>query len=71
MLAGDVLFLAADGTLTHLGELWTDPGVRMNEGSCDPDGRFYCGSMAYDKRPGAARFTGSTRTAPSTSSWRA
>src|SRR3954467_10215056 len=43
----------ADGTLTHLGELWTDPGVRMNEGSCDPDGRFYCGSMAYDKRPGA------------------
>jgi sugar lactone lactonase YvrE len=36
-----------------LGELWTDPGVRMNEGDCDPDGRFYCGSMAYDKRPGA------------------
>ena len=28
-------------------------GVRMNEGGCDPDGRFYCGSMAYDKRPGA------------------
>ena len=25
----------------------------MNEGGCDPDGRFYCGSMAYDKRPGA------------------
>ena len=25
--------------------------VRMNEGGCDPDGRFYCGSMAYDKRP--------------------
>ena len=24
----------------------------MNEGGCDPDGRFYCGSMAYDKRPG-------------------
>jgi sugar lactone lactonase YvrE len=43
----------ADGTLTHLGELWTDENVRMNEGGCDPDGRFYCGSMAYDKRPGA------------------
>jgi sugar lactone lactonase YvrE len=43
----------ADGTLTHLGELWTDDGLRMNEGGCDPDGRFYCGSMAYDKRPGA------------------
>ena len=25
-------------------------GVRMNEGGCDPDGRFYCGSMAYDQR---------------------
>ena len=25
----------------------------MNEGGCDPDGRFYCGSMAYDKTPGA------------------
>ena len=43
----------ADGALTHLGALWTDEGVRMNEGGCDPDGRFYCGSMAYDKRPGA------------------
>jgi sugar lactone lactonase YvrE len=39
-----------DGTITHLGDLWTDESVRMNEGGCDPDGRFYCGSMAYDKR---------------------
>ena len=44
----------ADGTITHLGELWADEQLRMNEGGCDPDGRFYCGSMAYDKRPGAA-----------------
>jgi sugar lactone lactonase YvrE len=43
-----------DGTLKTLDELWTDTGVRMNEGGCDPDGRFYCGSMAYDKTPGAA-----------------
>jgi sugar lactone lactonase YvrE len=42
-----------DGTLTHLGELWSDNNVRMNEGGCDPDGRFYCGSMAYDQRPSA------------------
>jgi sugar lactone lactonase YvrE len=41
-----------DGTLTHLDDLWTDGRLRMNEGACDPDGRFYCGSMAYDKRPG-------------------
>lgn len=44
----------ADGALTTLEPLWRDEGVRMNEGGCDPDGRFYCGSMAYDVRPGAA-----------------
>ena len=38
----------------NLPELWSNPGVRMNEGSCDPRGRFYCGSMAYDLTPGAA-----------------
>jgi sugar lactone lactonase YvrE len=42
-----------DGEIRHLGELWSDTNVRMNEGGCDPDGRFYCGSMAYDQRPGA------------------
>jgi sugar lactone lactonase YvrE len=44
---------APGGELTRLGELWGDPGVRMNDGGCDPHGRFYCGSMAYDARPGA------------------
>lgn len=44
----------ADGKLTPLPEVWSDPGLRMNDGGCDPDGRFYCGSMAYDQRPGAA-----------------
>ncbi|MBD2892542.1 6-deoxy-6-sulfogluconolactonase [Actinomadura sp. RB99] len=42
-----------DGTITTLPELWGDEGVRMNEGGCDPEGRFYCGSMAYGKTPGA------------------
>ena len=28
-----------DGSLTALRELWSDLGVRMNEGGCDPDGR--------------------------------
>jgi sugar lactone lactonase YvrE len=42
-----------DGTITRLGDLWSGAEMRMNEGGCDPDGRFYCGSMAYDKRPGA------------------
>jgi sugar lactone lactonase YvrE len=44
---------APDGTITHLDPVWEDPTLRMNEGACDPEGRFYCGSMAYDKRPGA------------------
>jgi len=43
-----------DATLTSLPELWTNAAIRMNDGGCDPDGRFYCGSMAYDKTPGAA-----------------
>ena len=43
-----------DGTITTLPELWSTTDVRMNEGGCDPDGRFYCGSMAYDQTEGAA-----------------
>lgn len=43
----------ADGTVTPLRDLWSGP-VRMNEGGCDPDGRFWCGSMAYDQSEGAA-----------------
>ncbi|MCW2635845.1 MAG: Gluconolactonase [Blastococcus sp.] len=44
----------ADGSLTPLDPVWADESVRMNEGGCDPDGRFWCGSMAYDQRPGGA-----------------
>jgi sugar lactone lactonase YvrE len=43
-----------DGSLTTLDPVWKDGSVRMNEGGCDPDGNFYCGSMAYDQEPGAA-----------------
>lgn len=45
----------SDGTIHELPELWSSSSVRMNEGACDPLGRFYCGSMAYDKTPGAAK----------------
>lgn len=41
------------GEITTLEPLWTHDRVRMNEGACDPDGRFYCGSMGYDRTPGA------------------
>lgn len=42
-----------DGTLGPVVPAFDEPGVRMNEGGCDPAGRFHCGSMAYDERPGA------------------
>ena len=29
------------------------PGMRMNDGACDPAGRFWVGSMALDLEPGA------------------
>ena len=45
---------ATDLTLRALPEVWEDPGKRMNEGGCDPHGRFYCGSTTYDQTPGAA-----------------
>jgi sugar lactone lactonase YvrE len=41
-----------DGTVRTFEDLWTDVNIRMNDGACDPQGRFYCGSMAYDEAPG-------------------
>ena len=43
----------ADWTLRELPEAFADTSVRMNDGGCDPQGRFYCGTMAYDATPGA------------------
>jgi sugar lactone lactonase YvrE len=38
---------------TALLPVFTDPLIRFNDGGCDPQGRFYCGTMAYDQTPGA------------------
>lgn len=40
-------------TPTMLPPLWKSGDVRFNDGTCDPAGRFYAGSMAYDETPGA------------------
>jgi len=49
-------FMLDDGAAAQaLPELWSDTSVRMNDGGCDPDGRFYCGSMSYDDEPGRGR----------------
>ncbi len=48
------VLLDADGeTERVIPDAWDDAGIRMNDGGCDPAGRFLCGSMAYDARPGA------------------
>lgn len=44
----------SQGAVHALPDVWSDPDVRMNEGGCSPAGDFYCGSMAYDQRPGGA-----------------
>ncbi|AOW94140.1 gluconolactonase [Rhodococcus sp. WMMA185] len=49
-------FAVADDDISdvrRLEEIWSDPNIRMNEGSCAPDGSFFCGSMSYDEIPHA------------------
>ena len=46
--------LSNDGVVTPIAELFADPAkMRMNDGKCDPGGRFWAGSMAWDKDPSA------------------
>jgi len=43
------------GNREDLPEVFADSSVRFNDGGCDPDGAFYCGTMAYDQAPGRGR----------------
>ena len=56
MLAAGPGFLFVDDT-GSVDELAQPEGghadVRMNDGACDPQGRFWAGTMAYDESPGA------------------
>jgi sugar lactone lactonase YvrE len=47
--------LGVDGTVRTLAEPEGEQRgtVRMNDAKCDPAGRLWAGSMAYDERPGA------------------
>ncbi|MDX6598429.1 MAG: hypothetical protein QOE87_2316 [Gaiellales bacterium] len=48
-----VVLLDDEDVPATLCEIVDGPGIRMNDGSCDPQGRFWCGTMAYDARDGA------------------
>lgn len=51
-------FAVTDGPLTELRTIACveqGAGIRLNEGGCDPDGHFYCGSMASDETPNAGK----------------
>ena len=44
----------AAGRMRMIAEIDADrPDLRMNDGKCDPAGRFWAGTMALDERPGA------------------
>ena len=49
---GFAIDAGGDAPIEYLSEVFHDHGLRMNEGACDPDGHFYCGSMAWDKGAG-------------------
>jgi sugar lactone lactonase YvrE len=48
-----VVFDLADESVTTLVELPHTAEIRLNDGACDPNGRFWVGSMALDERAGA------------------
>lgn len=58
--AGDLMAAAGRGlvTVNELGDLkWLVKGLRgdrMNDGKCDSMGRFFVGSLTYDRTPGAS-----------------
>lgn len=55
--ARSFVLVEPDGTVHDQGELWGNPDIRMNDGGCDPEGRFYCGSMLDDaSRPVGSLF---------------
>jgi len=50
---GFAIDLGDGAPIEYLADVFHDGELRMNEGGCDPSGRFYCGSMAWDKSQGS------------------
>lgn len=55
LAAGRGFWLLDGDRLTHLADVH-DRGKRMNDGKCDPAGRFWAGTMTADRRPGAGLY---------------
>ena len=56
VLAVERGFRVLDDDLQPVGDVqgvFDDPAIRMNEGGCDPQGRLYLGTMAYEATEGA------------------
>ncbi len=52
-LADGFWAVAEDGSAERLADVQSDrPDLRFNDGKCDPQGRFWAGTMALDHRPG-------------------
>lgn len=47
-----VLADAFGGPTRAVATVLDDPGIRFNDGGCDPAGAFWCGTMAYDEGTG-------------------
>ncbi|NHC46757.1 SMP-30/gluconolactonase/LRE family protein [Motilibacter aurantiacus] len=48
-------WLSAEGGVRELAQPEAGRDVRMNDAACDPAGRLWAGTMAYDERAGAGR----------------
>lgn len=48
--------LGEDGRLTEIATLADAERVRMNDGKCDPSGRFWAGTMGHEAGPGLGAF---------------
>lgn len=55
LAAGTGFWLVEGDRVTHLADV-DDRGERMNDGKCDPAGRFWAGTMTADRKPGAALY---------------
>jgi len=52
-LPGKIAGISENGDVDVLCSVPEGPSNRMNDGKCDPAGRFWCGSLSYDFTPGA------------------